>query len=140
MRGMGKKKISKLKEKKAAPSFEEALEQLETIVHDLEEGQVGLEESLARYESGVKLLRHCYNLLGRAERRIELLSQVDEQGNPITEPFDEEEDETLSEKAASRSRRRSAHSKSVKSNDALPSGGVGSEGPDEGIDDSPLLF
>jgi exodeoxyribonuclease VII small subunit len=139
---MAKKKIaSKSKEKVKTPSFEEALEQLEAIVHDLEEGHVGLEESLAKYESGVKLLRHCYGLLNRAERRIELLSQVDEDGNPVTEPFDEEGTETLSEKAASRSRRRTAKKTPAISTEKPSIDGDNSpEGSDEGIDDSPLLF
>ena len=42
----------------------------------------GLNESLERYEEGVKLLRQSYELLQRAERRIELLSGVDAEGNP----------------------------------------------------------
>ena len=37
------------------PTFEEALERLESIVVDLEEGEIGLAEGLARYEQGVKL-------------------------------------------------------------------------------------
>ncbi len=71
------------------PSFEEALEQLEGIVHQLEEGEIGLDESLEQYEKGVKLLRRCYDLLHRAERRIELLSGVDAEGNPISSPMDD---------------------------------------------------
>ncbi|MHC4177542.1 MAG: exodeoxyribonuclease VII small subunit [Planctomycetota bacterium] len=69
------------------PSFEEALNRLEEIVHLLEEGEIGLDEALQRYEEGVKLLRQAYDLLGRAERRIELLSGVDAEGNPISRPF-----------------------------------------------------
>ena len=46
-----------------APTFEQALADLETIIHDLEEGKIGLEESLARYERGVALLRHCRDLV-----------------------------------------------------------------------------
>ena len=71
------------------PNFEEALERLEEIVHLLEEGEIGLDEALERYEEGVKLLRSSYDLLGRAERRIELLSGVDAEGNPISQPFDD---------------------------------------------------
>ena len=71
------------------PSFEEALKRLEGIVHHLEEGDIGLTEALQRYEEGVKLLRQSYELLQRAERRIELLSGVDAEGNPIVEPFDD---------------------------------------------------
>ncbi|OHB82275.1 MAG: exodeoxyribonuclease VII small subunit [Planctomycetes bacterium RBG_16_64_12] len=69
------------------PSFEEALEQLEATVHQLEEGEIGLNESLKQYEKGVNLLRRCYDLLRAAERRIEFLSGVDAQGNPISEPI-----------------------------------------------------
>jgi len=90
------------------PSFEEGLERLEAIVHELEEGDVGLNEALARYEEGVKLLRRCHELLQRAERRIELLSGVDEAGNPVTRPLEDESEMSLEEKAAQRSRRRTA--------------------------------
>jgi exodeoxyribonuclease VII small subunit len=69
--------------------FEDALERLEEIVHALEEGDIGLNESLERYEEGIKLLRRSYELLQRAERRIEMLSGVDAEGNPITRPFDD---------------------------------------------------
>lgn len=92
------------------PSFEAALGQLETIVHELEDGEVGLAEALARYEQGVKLLKQCYGLLERAERRIELLCGVDAQGNPLAEPFDDTASLSLEPKAGSRSRRRSARS------------------------------
>ena len=72
-----------------APTFEEALQQLEEIVHQLEEGEIGLDEALNRYEQGVKLLRRCYDLLETAERRIELLSGVDAEGKPISTPVNE---------------------------------------------------
>ena len=70
-------------------TFEHSLKRLEEIVHLLEEGDIGLNEALERYEEGVKLLRQSYELLQRAERRIELLSGVDADGNPITQPFDD---------------------------------------------------
>ena len=89
------------------PSFEEALGRLEAIVEELETGEIGLDEALGRYEQGVQLLRTCHDLLGRAERRIELLSGVDAEGNPICTPLDDDA-ESLEEKSLSRSRRRSA--------------------------------
>ncbi len=103
------------------PSFEEALAQLEGIVRHLEEGELGLDEALARYEDGVKLLRRCQQLLEQAERRIELLSGVDAEGNPISTPF-EDPSLSLDEKAKQRSRRRSSPSHLL-SDDALESGG-----------------
>lgn len=68
-------------------SFEQALGQLDQIVHKLEDGELDLSVALQQYEQGVKHLRHCFNLLGQAERKIELLTGLDAQGNPITEPF-----------------------------------------------------
>jgi exodeoxyribonuclease VII small subunit len=70
------------------PSFEQALIDLEQIVHDLEDGRLSLEESLARYERGVGLLKRCYGLLQQAEQRIRVLTGVDESGRAITAPFD----------------------------------------------------
>lgn len=87
------------------PKFEEALEHLERIVEQLEDGRIGLDEALAGYEKGVKLLRQCHELLQKAERRIELLSGIDSEGNPLTTPMD---DEATSLEAKPRRRRRSA--------------------------------
>jgi exodeoxyribonuclease VII small subunit len=93
---------------KEGSNFEEALARLEGIVGRLEDGEVGLAESLAAYEEGVKHLRQCHQLLERAERRIELLTGFDAEGNPVRQPFDEEDAASLEKKAASRGRRRTA--------------------------------
>ena len=90
------------------PTFEDALKRLEEIVHSLEDGDIGLNQALQRYEEGVKLLRQSYDLLQRAERRIELLSGVDADGNPVTQPFDDTATFDLDAPAKRRSRRRSA--------------------------------
>ena len=58
----------------AALSFEKALEELERIVRRLEQGNVPLEESLAIYERGEALKKHCDALLLRAEARIEKIT------------------------------------------------------------------
>ena len=55
-------------------------------------------DALARYEQGVKHLKHCYQLLQDAERKIELLTGVTEDGTPITQPLDES-GESLAESA-----------------------------------------
>jgi len=86
-------------------SFEHSLAELEAIVHDLEDGQLGLAEALARYEQGVKHLKHCYQILESAERKIELLTGVAEDGSPCTEAFDESQ-EPLSESVGRRRRGR----------------------------------
>jgi len=88
------------------PSFEQALEQLERLVHQLEEGEIGLAEALDHYEMGIGLLKQCYGLLHRAERRIELLSGVDASGNPVAETFSDDGQQPLEEKSQNRARRR----------------------------------
>lgn len=70
------------------PTFEAALAELQRIVADLENGSVGLEESLARFERGVVLLKTCYATLEQAEQRIELLVGARADGTPVTQPFD----------------------------------------------------
>ncbi len=109
---MAKKKTASAADRESADreteplSFEQALQRLETTVTRLEGGQLGLDEALAQYEQGIKYLKHCFRQLERAERKIELLSGVDEQGRVRGEPFGEA-DMSLEEKQASRSRRRS---------------------------------
>jgi exodeoxyribonuclease VII small subunit len=71
-----------------SPTFEQALAELEQIVHDLEDGGTNLETSLVRYEQGVALLKCCYARLQQAEQRILLLSGEDEEGRPVTRPFE----------------------------------------------------
>lgn len=68
-------------------TFEQALAELERIVHELEDGQIDLEDSLARYERGVGLLKRCYGQLRQAEQRIVQMIGVDEEGRPLSQPF-----------------------------------------------------
>ncbi len=84
---MAKKKPAKPAD---APNFEESLERLEAIVQQLEDGALGLDESLKQYEQGVALLRRSYELLRKAERKIEVLAGVDAEGNPSAESFDDQ--------------------------------------------------
>lgn len=53
--------------------FSDALTELETIVSALESGELDLEDSLARYERGVALLRACQSRLAEAEQRVTML-------------------------------------------------------------------
>ena len=68
-------------------SFEAALKQLEEIVTKLERGDVPLEESIAIYERGEALKKHCEALLARAEERVEKIKA--QEGKAVgVEPFD----------------------------------------------------
>ncbi|MCU9848200.1 exodeoxyribonuclease VII small subunit [Defluviimonas sp. WL0024] len=51
-------------------SFEEAMKALETVVRDLESGNVELEKSIALYEEGAKLKAHCEKKLKEAEEKV----------------------------------------------------------------------
>jgi exodeoxyribonuclease VII small subunit len=69
-------------------TFEQSLTELDLIVRDLEDGQLGLEDALNRYEAGVGLLKRCYAQLRLAEQRILLLTGTDAEGRPLTQPFE----------------------------------------------------
>ncbi len=56
-------------------TFEQALGKLERIVEQIESGQIGLEESIARYEEGVALIKQCRTILDAAEKKIQLLAK-----------------------------------------------------------------
>jgi len=66
------------------PPFEQALEQLEKIVHDIECGQTTLEQSIEQYERGMKLIKHCRSVLERAETKITMLT-ADDKGQMVEE-------------------------------------------------------
>jgi len=56
-----------------ALSFEDALARLTELVEKLESGNLPLEASVAAFEEGVKLSRHCESLLDTAEQRLQVL-------------------------------------------------------------------
>ncbi|CAN7193009.1 exodeoxyribonuclease VII small subunit [Neorhizobium sp. LjRoot104] len=71
-------------------SFEKAVAELESIVARLERGDVALDESIAIYERGEALKKHCEKLLTVAENRIEKI-RLDRAGKPQSvEPLDGE--------------------------------------------------
>jgi exodeoxyribonuclease VII small subunit len=104
---VGKKKLKSNSAAKPA-SFEQALVEVEKIVFDLEEGKIGLADALERYEQGVELLKDCYQLLEKAESRIQQLSGVDADGNPITQTFDEQSEGSRGAKSSSPSKGRTS--------------------------------
>jgi exodeoxyribonuclease VII small subunit len=116
--------------------FEAALVRLEAIVHALEDGELGLGGALSQYEEGVKLLKHCYGLLERAERRIEMLCGTDAQGNPLAEPFDDQSSLELDSQGAQRSQRRSRRATKGPATSEVPT----SSPPGSEIDEPPSLF
>ena len=70
--------------------FDDVLKELEEIVSTLERGNLSLEESLKKFERGIKLSTHCLKKLNEAEKKIETL--VEKAGREsIVIPYQEEE-------------------------------------------------
>jgi exodeoxyribonuclease VII small subunit len=64
-------------------SFEDAVRRLGEIVERLEGGELPLEDSLKLFEEGIRLARTSQARLDAAERRVEELLGIDEDGNPV---------------------------------------------------------
>ena len=75
--------------KKKTTDFEQSLQNLESIVTQMEQGELSLEDSLKAFEEGVSLTRECQNILAQAEQKVQLL--MESGGELKTEPFDPEE-------------------------------------------------
>jgi exodeoxyribonuclease VII small subunit len=67
--------MAKPASKTSEPTFESALERLEQIVGEMEGDKLVLEDLLARYEEGTRLVKVCQQRLDSAERRIELIAR-----------------------------------------------------------------
>ena len=72
-------------------TFEKALEKLEKLVNELEDGDIGLDASLKKYEEGVKLARMCHEKLDKAKQKIEVLSKSKD-GKFKLKDFEDKED------------------------------------------------
>ena len=72
-------------------SFEEAINQLENVVMELEEGDLSLEDALRKFEEGIELSRFCTQKLTQAEEKVERLLKT-AQGEFKTKPLDAEEE------------------------------------------------
>ena len=63
----------------SALSFEESIQELQTIVEKMENGDLPLEQSLAYFEQGIKLVRESQNHLQNAEQKVKILMQESQQ-------------------------------------------------------------
>lgn len=62
----------------AEANFEETIKKLETIANELEKGDLNLDESVTKFEEGMKLSKTCNDILENAEKRISILIKKDE--------------------------------------------------------------
>lgn len=73
-------------------SFEQALEKLEQIVSEIEQGQVPLEASIDRYAEGIELIRNCRAILQTAEQKIQLLAKAEGESLEVAGELPDEEE------------------------------------------------
>lgn len=69
--------------------FEDAMKELEEIANDLEKGDLSLEESVAKFEEGMKLSKECSDIIEKAEKKITILLKKDDK--IVEENFEVEE-------------------------------------------------
>lgn len=67
--------MEKPKKSETKKTFEDALAELEEIAEKLEDGSMGLDDSIKEFEKGIKLARLCQEKLEEAERKIEILQK-----------------------------------------------------------------
>ena len=77
-----------------ATKFEDALARLETIVNELEKGDLPLNDSLRIFEEGIKLSKACLKILDDSERKVEILVQ-ETGGKKRLQALSVEEEEVL---------------------------------------------
>ena len=70
-------------------SFEEQIQELETIINELENGKLNLDDSVVKFEEGMKISKECNKMLENAEKKIAILLN-DENGEKKEENFETE--------------------------------------------------
>ena len=63
------------------PDFEKALEELESLVEQLESGELTLDQSLQQFKRGVELTRHCQGVLEQAQQVVEQLVEPEDESS-----------------------------------------------------------
>lgn len=76
---------------KKSIDFEQALDQLEELVEDMENGDLTLEESLKAFEQGIKLTRECQTALSEAEQKVQMLIEENGELKSVTVNIEEDE-------------------------------------------------
>lgn len=70
---------------KKTTDFETSLNELETLVNQIEQGDLSLEDALGAFEQGVKLTRECQSILDQAEQKVQVL--IEKNGELHSQPF-----------------------------------------------------
>ena len=83
--------MTKKKESKSI-DFEASLETLNQLIETMEAGNLPLEQSLEKFESGIKLIRQCQNALKEAEQKVQILTRQNQE--QTLEPFQSDDSNT----------------------------------------------
>lgn len=75
-------------ENKTLGDFETSLKELDSIVAQMQAGQLPLDESMKCFEKGIKLIRDCQSALTQAEQKVEILTSKNELKNFKDNPDD----------------------------------------------------
>jgi exodeoxyribonuclease VII small subunit len=81
-----KLKVMKKNTNDKQPDFEKSLEELESLVEQLESGDLSLDQSLSQFKRGVELTRHCQGVLDEAQQLVQKLMDTDDESSTV--PFD----------------------------------------------------
>lgn len=76
--------------KKKSLPFEASLQSLETLVEQMEKGDMTLEDSLKSFEQGIQLTRNCQTLLQQAEQTVQIL--LEENGTATLKPLNDDDE------------------------------------------------
>ena len=79
--------------KRTAVDFEKALAELEARVHQLESGDLSLEDALKAFEEGIRLTRDCQQALTEAEQKVQLLLERSDGSTERTDFFEDTDDD-----------------------------------------------
>ena len=96
----------------AEMKFEEALKRLEKIVEELENGSLSLDDSLEKYEEGIKLSKACSKKLEVARKKVEILLRS-EDGSVELKAFDEKAAEEEAKPEVSQKKKRAKGEESI---------------------------
>lgn len=81
------------KKTRKSTNFEAAIAELESLVEEMEQGDISLEESLKKFERGIELTRSCQQALQEAEQKVQILIEK-QQGDEIKDVTDLDQPDT----------------------------------------------
>ena len=89
--------------KPAEKNFEKAMDRLEAIVEQMENGKLALEDLIVRYEEGMGLVKICQEQLARAEQKIEIIAR-NSAGKTVVKDFEPAADAKIDNQPTSETR------------------------------------